>query len=444
MHLVGRQRRSSTPYNRRVDYAFPYGDGELTLSLPDGLNVTTVAPRPMPGIDPIQGLRRALESPTGARPLPDVLRGKREVLIAVTDHTRQNGYRRWLPELLNQINRAGVADANIALFVASAMRGPMTADEKREYFGNQSIDRVRTIDHDAESSSLVKAGRTDFGTVLQLNEHVYKAEALILTGGIQYHNFAGYTGGREAILPGACGLESINSNFQRALNSQGHLRNSVRPGVLSGNPFSDDMHEACILIKPSYYIDVILNPEGELAWFGAGDFGYVPRLGAKFLDEHNRISLSQPTDVAVIGAGGGRSGSTLYRAHKSLRQVERALAPGATVIWVARCEGGEGPSMLADWRGRDIDEVRGRAMRQGSLIGLAALVLKELAGKYEVHMVTALPADVVAGWGFKAHGTFPGALAAAAGGFGSTARWLVGADMSDVLAELQQVQEAAA
>jgi lactate racemase len=425
-----------------VEYSFPYGDSVLRVALPEGLNVTVARPTPMePVLSARVAFREALAKPLGAPPLSQVVRGKHDCLIVTTDHTRQNCYKLWLPELLDQLNAVGLPDKAIGIFVASAMRGPMTADEKLVYFGEEVLRRVKIHDHDCTSPDLVKAGRTDFGTVLHVNAQVYKAETLILTGGIRYHNFAGYTGGREGILPGSCGLDTINSNFKRAVEaSTGKLLDGVRPGQLTGNPFSDDMHEACTLIKPSYYIDVITNDDGTVAWFGAGDFGYVPRLGAKFYDEHNRIVLEQPADVALIGAGGGRSGSTLYRAHKSLRQAERVLAPESHLVWVASCERGEGPDQLAEWRELSLDEIRHRCLRQGTLIGLAALVIKEITAAHKVHIVSTLPEEVCRAWGFIPHATIEQALTAAVPQFPERARWLVGEDMSDLLAELLQAQ----
>jgi nickel-dependent lactate racemase len=350
-----------------------------------------------------------------------------------TDHTRQNGYQLWLPELLDQLNAVGLPDRSISIFVASAMRGPMTAEDKREYFGDEVLRRVQTIDHDAKTSPLVKAGRTDYGTVLEVNEAVYKAEMLVLTGGIRYHNFAGYTGGREGILPGACGMTTIESNFSRALDPKtGELLKNVRPGLLTGNPFSEDMNEACILVKPTYYIDVMTTPDGsQLAWIGAGDYGYIPRLGAKFYDEHNRATLSSPADIVIVGTG-GKAGSTLYRAHRVLRQVMGALGPEGSLVWVVGCEEGDGPTMLAEWRGLSRDEIRYKALRSASLIGLAALVIKEATTACKVHLVSKLPADLAEEWGFIPHETVDKAMFNAMPRNAGTAHWVVCEDAAEM------------
>jgi nickel-dependent lactate racemase len=428
-----------------VQLSFPYGDGALALNLPDGLPITYARPRRMePLMSSRQALRDALDKPVGAPPLEVVARGKDNCLIVTTDHTRQNAYKLWLPGLLDELNKVGLPDKALSVFVASAMRPPMTREEKLEYFGEEVLRRVATHDHDARSSPLEKTGRTDYGTVLEVNELVYKAEMLMLTGGIRYHNFAGYTGGREGILPGSCGLETIESNFSRALDPKnGQLLPTVRPGLLTGNPFSEDMNQACILVKPNYYIDVVTTPDGQLAWLGAGDYGYVPRLGAKFYDEHNCVLLDQPADIALIGSGSGRGASTLYRAHKTLRQIEGGLAPNASVVWVASCLGGEGPPMLAEWRGLSLDEIRSKLLRHASLIGLAALVIKEATAAHRIHLVSDLPDELASAWGFTPHATVEKAMFNALPRNPEKAQWLVSEDASEVLISIKQKEELA-
>jgi lactate racemase len=419
-----------------VRFSFPFTNEPLALNLPDGLNVTSAVVKPMqPVASARQALRDALDKPVGAPPLSVAARNKSNCLIVTTDHTRQNAYKLWLPELLDQLNKVGLPDSAISIFVASAMRGPMSADDKLAYFGGEVLRRVKLHDHDAQASTLYKAGRTDYGTVLEVNETVYKAEMLILTGGIRYHNFAGYTGGREGILPGACGLATIESNFSRALDEKtGQLRPDVRPGVLTHNPFSEDMNQACILVKPTYYFDVVTTLAGELAWIGAGDYGYVPRLGAKFYDEHHRLELETPADIAIVGTS-GKTGSTLYRAHKVLRQIEGALKPEASLVWVAACNEGEGP--LAEWRALALDEIRYKVLRGASLIGLAALVIKEATAAHRIHLVSSLPDEVSMAWGFIPHETAERAMFNAMPRNPEKAHWLVCEDAGELLASLK-------
>ena len=196
------------------------------------------------------------------------------------------------------------------------------------------------------------------------------------------------------------------------------------------------MNEACILVKPTYYVDVMTTPDGsQLAWIGAGDYGYVPRLGAKFYDEHNRAALDRPADIALFGTG-SKPGSTLYRAHRVLRQVMGGLSPDASLVWVVDCGQGEGPDLFAEWRALDVDEIRYKALRQASLIGLAALVIKETTAAHRVHLVSRLPGEIAIGWGFIPHETVDKAMFNAMPRSPEKAHWLVCEDASEMLISL--------
>ena len=200
------------------------------------------------------------------------------------------------------------------------------------------------------------------------------------------------------------------------------------------NPFSEDMNQACILVKPTYYFDVVTTGSGELAWIGAGDYGYVPRLGAKFYDEHHRLELEKPVDIAIVGTA-GKTGSTLYRAHKVLRQVEGVLTDGGSLVWVAACNEGEGP--LAEWRGLGLDEIRYKVLRGASLIGLAALVIKESTAAHRIHLVSNLPDEVASAWGFIPHENVDKAMFNAMPRNPEKAHWLVCEDAGELLASLK-------
>jgi nickel-dependent lactate racemase len=421
-------------------YSFPFGESQLSFALPGGLELTEARTRPMAALpDLLDAFHQTLEKSIGRPPLAEVARGMGECMVLVSDHSRRNAYQLWLPELLNRLNAAGVPDSKIQLYIASALRPAMTQEEKRAYFGEEICRRVELLDHDCDSPKLLKIGRTDLGTTIFIDPRVYNSDMLVLTGGVRYHSFAGYSGGRDCILPGACGRESINSNFKRAIDPKTEdIAAGAVPGRLMGNPVSEDIHEACNLAKPNYYVDVVLNDDSEVAWIGAGDYGYVPRVGAKFLDDHNKVLLKRPVDIAIIGSGGGRNDQTLYRAHKAILQVANCLAPRAAIVWIAECREGEGPPMLGEWRHLGVEECAHRVEMQGSLIGLTAFSIKKLARDFNVHMVGKLDPDLAQAWGFSVHDTVEKAIGRALTSTSAKAHWLVAPDMSNAFAQVEQ------
>lgn len=386
----------------------------------------------------IQELRFSLNNPIATAPFSEAIGEAKDVMIVVSDHTRYLGYEIWLPELLHQINRHAVADDKIKLYVASATHRAMTADEKRARFGNAVFNRVEILDHDCDAEArMMKVGKTDYGTVVWVDERVYNSDFLIITGSINFHYFAGYTGGRKALLPGVCSRESILTNHLLAIDpSTGDFAARVEPGQLIANPVHEDMHEANILLRPNYCINVVLNNEREIAWLGSGDFGYVHRIGADWLDSFYRPIIKAQSDIMLVGAGGYPGDLTLFQAHKSLRHSIKAVKPGGTIIWVAQCAEGEGPADMANWRNLTLNDVRVKVQRSPSLVSFCSLSLKKIADAYRVHLVSSLPSDLVQAWGITPHKALGKAVEAVAQA-GAVGQWLIGADLSNLLPMLE-------
>jgi len=394
---------------------------------------------------PVLALREALAHPLGQPALALKARGKDDALIILADHTRNYSYQLWLSELIDQLNRAGLPDERISLYVASGTHRPMTPEEREARFGAGLCRRLKFLEHDAGNEErMEKVGRTDYGTTLYVDRRVYQSDFLIITGGIQYHYFAGYSGGRKAILPGVSGRSSILHNHSLAFDRRtGAFGETVKPGVVFNNPVSEDMHEACMLIRPDFCVNVVLNAEKQVGWIGAGDYGYVHRVGAAFLDSYNRLALDRQFDVVVVGAGGYPKDISLFQAHKSLRHAYAAARPGAHIVWLAGCEEGEGPPAMKEFRPLDIDGARRKLVQQFDMGALCSFSLKLLAREFTIHMVTRLDHALVREWGLIPHATLDEALSALPARADKLS-WAVGPDMSNVLAEQRAAGEPAA
>ena len=417
-----------------ASFAIRYGRDELDLELPGGLDILTFAEN-MPGLpDPLQRLRDGLADPFGCAPLAVQARDKSSALIVVSDYTRNVRYPLWLPELLNQLNASGIPDSAIQLYIASGTHRAMTEAEKLESYGDEVMGRVSTIDHDCDAMErMKKIGRTSYGTIGYIDERVFNAELLIITGGIQYHYFAGYSGGRKALLPGCSAREAIYKNHSLVIDKRtGRFADKVRPGIAVGNPVSEDMLQVASQIRPDMCVNVVLNGRKEIAWLGVGDQGYKLRGGAQFLDRHNMVTINEPVDFAVVGSGGHPKDLTLFQAHKALKHAEELFKPGARVIWLAKCEQGEGTEEFQSFRGLSLDECIARAQRDISLYSFCSLSIKMLTDSFDIHMVTDLPAQHVRDWGFTPHADVQSALAALPPEH-STGKWAVVPDCSNML-----------
>jgi nickel-dependent lactate racemase len=420
------------------EYPIKYANGDLTLRLPEGLKELAALPREMPALhDPISVLRAGLEQPTGRPPLKAMARGHESCVIVAPDHSLPSAYPLWLPELLNQFNQAGISDKNITVYIAGGTNAPMTEAQKLEQFGAEAGRRVHFVQHDCDSARLGKVGRTDWGTILTVEDLVFRCDMLVLTGAINYHPTAGFTGGRTGILPGCCGREAIRTNAKRAFHG-GEWHKASGPGLLVNNPVSEDAHEACTLVKPNLTVDIVLNAAGEPAWLGVGDYGYVHKIGAKFLDDAARHKLPLRSSLAFIGAGGRPWDDTLLNAWPSLRYASGALLPGATVVWAADCAGGEGDSELESWRDLSWDECKSKLPTCSfSHSAIGGYFLRQFGQTHKVLMVTSLPEELVSAWGFTKAENMDQALVKAVGHHRpEQLTWLVAPNMGNSLLEV--------
>ncbi|MEM3816439.1 MAG: lactate racemase domain-containing protein, partial [Candidatus Bathyarchaeia archaeon] len=212
--------------------SIPYGKTVVDLNLPDESVSAILQSRDFNvDVDEIKIVQDALNNPIGCGRLAELSTGKRSICIVVSDYTRATPNRVLLSPIIKSLKSAGVKDREMKVLVAYGLHKPAPRDLTLEFLGGNIIGDIDVIDHDAESESeLVYVGETSFGTRLSVNRHLIDSDLIILTGLIEPHFFAGYSGGRKAILPGVASKEAIfnNHGFKMIMNPL------ARYGVLEG------------------------------------------------------------------------------------------------------------------------------------------------------------------------------------------------------------------
>jgi nickel-dependent lactate racemase len=418
-----------------LEHQIPYGTETVSLKLPDTIPVRHLFGKHMPALaDLSRTLHATLDSPAGVRPLKDLAYQKRSATIVVGDPSHYNAYEVWLPTVLNELNSRGIKDDKIQLYLASGTQGALSEDQKKRTFGGEIMRRVKLLDHDADNRDrMERVGKTTKGTLLFIDKRILDTDLLLTIGGVQYHYFSGYTGGPKAIMPGCAGRESILQNSKYAMDTKtGDIHPWVGPGILVGNPVSEDMHQCCTVVKPDMTINVVINGNRQIAAIHAGAYDLALRNCAKFLDEHYRVD-AMPATVAIIGAGGAPKDATLFQAYKSLRHCVGALASGASVVWLAKCADGEGGDEMATHRAMTTEEIRDQLKKDPAPVTFCTLMMRKIAQTYDVHLVSDLPPEVAQGWKFTPHNDINGALAAVARKKPGQQQWMIGTDLSYLL-----------
>ncbi len=289
-------------------------------------------------------VEHALNNPIGSPKLKNMLKKDDKIAIIISDITRSwQQINIFLPILIERINKLGIPDQNIKLIAATGSHRKHSEAEKEKLIGKDLAKRFVLIDHDCnDKSQLVWLGQTSLGTPLWFNKDVYGADQIIVTGGIVYHDLAGWSGGRKSILPGIAGYQTIMANHALALTDAGEIKETVKSGNLKTNPVHLDMMEATNFIRPSFILNVIPNAKGEIDAVVAGDFLKAHQEGCKIVSKNFDYSIDKKADLVIASCGGFPKDINLYQASKGLINAASVVKKNGYVILLAKCSEGFG------------------------------------------------------------------------------------------------------
>lgn len=331
-----------------------YGKTGLPLALPDDLSVTVIEPRYEPGLpDPDAALDRALRAPTASAPLAERVRSADRVGIVFSDITRPTPNEIILPAILRAL--AHVPDAQITLFNATGTHRPNTDDELRRMLGDGIVERFRIVQNDARAADAhVRVGETAGGNAIELLREFVACDVHILTGFIEPHFFAGYSGGGKAIMPGLARLDTIMRNHRAA-----HIDHpQARWGVTDGNPLWEDVRDAARMVPETFLVNVTLNRDQQITAVFAGDLEAAHAQGCAYVQEHAMRAVPEPFDVVITSNSGYPLDLNVYQSVKGMSAAAQIVRPGGTIIIAADCwdglpDHGEYRRLLAGARGPD-------------------------------------------------------------------------------------------
>ncbi|HVM97109.1 MAG TPA: nickel-dependent lactate racemase [Candidatus Acidoferrales bacterium] len=331
-----------------------YGRTGLDANFPDQINVSIVdPPRGRPLADPTGAIEAALAQPMGASPLGELARGKRNAVVVISDKTRPVPYGTVLPPLLRTLESAGIARERIELLVATGLHRSNTADELAEMTSSELLQTYRFRNHVARNADEhLHLGRTTRGTEIWLDRGFVESDLKVVTGLIEPHLMAGYSGGRKAVAPGLAGVETM-----RRAHGPKMLEDNVGPGIVDGNPFHADLMEIARRAAVDFMLDVSIDRERRVTGVYAGDIEQAHAAGMADVERHVRVDLEIPADVVVASAGGYPLDQTFYQSIKGLTAALNIVRRGGTIILVAALSEGVGSqdfqTLLSDAQSND-------------------------------------------------------------------------------------------
>jgi nickel-dependent lactate racemase len=382
-----------------MDIRLDYGRTGLALHLPDDVRVSVAQPsKGTPLADPAGAVEGALRTPIGARPLAEAARGRGDAVIVISDKTRPVPNALVLGPVLRTLADAGVDRSRIEILVATGLHRPNTPAELAEMTSAEIVARYRFRNHIARNADEhVHLGRTQRGTEIWLDRGFMQSDLKIVTGLIEPHLMAGYSGGRKAVAPGLAGVETMRSAHGPAM-----LESNVGPGIVDGNPFHEDLLEIVRLAGVDFMVDVSIDRARRLTGVFAGDIEQAHEAGMHAVEHEVRVDLDRAADIVITSAGGYPLDATFYQSIKGLAGALNVVRRGGTIILAAALSEGIGSDefqqLLRSTRGNDDYMARITAPGFFRIDQWMVQHLCQVLRKAEVLVVTdGLPADVVRG-----------------------------------------------
>jgi nickel-dependent lactate racemase len=369
---------------------FGYGAGVQSVELDRKNLLGVLKPNPVSVNSTGEAeVRRALRFPVQSKCLKDIVRSGEKIAIITSDITRPMPTYKVMPLLLDELLSAGVLISDITLIFALGSHRKHTEPEMKKLAGERAWNEIICVDGDA--SDCVHIGVTKRGTPVDIVRVVAEADRRICLGNIEYHYFAGYSGGGKAIMPGVSTREAIQSNHRLMVET------AACAGKLEGNPVREDIEEAAALVGIDFILNVILNEHKEIIFAVSGHPVFAHRKGCAFLDKLFMKYIDQRADIVLVSQGGAPKDLNLYQTQKALDNAKHAVKKGGIIILIGSCKEGLGERIFEEWMinshsAKSMIERIGRDFQLGGHKAAAIAMVLEVA---DIYLVSDLAPDFV-------------------------------------------------
>ncbi len=290
------------------------------------------------GVDEV---KRALENPIGTGKLSSIVKPGEKIVIITSDVTRPMPSKLVLPPLVDELLRGGASYEDITVVFALGSHRKHSEEEKRYLVGDEIYNKMKCVDSDVTQCRML--GTTSRGTPVEIFDEVANADRRICLGNIEFHYFAGYSGGAKAIMPGVSTRAAIQANHSAM------VQEAARAGAIDDNPVRQDIEEVVKFAPIDFILNVVLDENKQIIKAVAGHHVEAHREGCRFLDSLYKVEIPRKADIVVTTQGGYPKDINLYQAQKALDNAKHAVRDGGIIILLAACTEGYGEGVFEKW-----------------------------------------------------------------------------------------------
>jgi len=324
-----------------MDVVLKYGTAGLPVALPETAGFAGVFVPLEPGYlsDPAGEVSRSLVEPIASPPLASLARGRKSACVVVSDVTRPVPNPVLLPPILGVLEAAGIPRERILILVATGIHRPSSGEEIVSLTGPDIAGSYRVVVHFAKRrEDMVEVGRIGGKTPALVNRRYVEADLKILTGFIEPHMWAGFSGGRKSILPGISSIETLE--HMHGPDMVAHP--GCEYGQLDGNPFHESGIEVMSMAGADFIVNVTLDTSKRITGVFSGHPVDAHHAGCRFLARHCVKELEAPLDFIVTTNAGAPLDCNLYQTVKGITGAAPAVKPGGDILIASRCNEGAG------------------------------------------------------------------------------------------------------
>jgi nickel-dependent lactate racemase len=336
-----------------------------------------------------------LDEPINSHTLEEIVVSGQTVLFVVPDATRETACGQVINLLVRRLIANGTSPSEMNIIFATGIHRLVTEDEKRKILTPFIAQRIKTIDHlPDDPRRLYRMGETSGGIPVELSWALTEFDHIVPIGGISFHYFAGFTGGRKLICPGLASTKTISATHRLAFDCEKYgRRDGVCTGLLGGNAVHEAFVEAASKAKVAFAINTIVNDAGEAVDLFCGDWIASHQVACEKYSADHTVPISEKRDLVIASCGGFPHDINMIQAHKALEAASQACKDGGTIILLAECSDGLGRKGFLDWfAAGNSDAMAERLCENYQVNGQTAWSLLRKAERFNVRIISGLDA----------------------------------------------------
>ena len=327
---------------KMIKLEFGYGNGVQYVEVPQRNLIGVLQANEIAGVaGGAEAVVRALENPVASPKLRELAKRGQKIAIITSDISRPMPTCDVLPAVLDELYRADVKPEDITVVFALGTHRKHTEEEKKRLAGQRCYKEVRCEDSDPDDC--IRLGVTSHGTPVDITRTVAEADFRICLGNVEFHYFAGYSGGAKAIMPGVSTPEAIQMIHRMMVSAD------ACAGKMEGNPIREDIEEAGAICGIDFIVNVVLDEHKRIVCAQAGDVIQAHRAACRYLDQMYRIPIPEKADIVIVSQGGAPKDANLYQTQKALDNAKHAVKKGGTIILIGACPEGLGSKKFEQW-----------------------------------------------------------------------------------------------